>query len=327
MAIQISSNNDTHDRLEAEKAQKRLRAFRVIKIGACAIAGIMIVAAGFGVAGSMGELNRISEQYDAKSQEFDAIKAEAAAYKEAVESGEAGGDDDNTDKVDKSMYSAYEDGARVAELVNQAYKDSGLHLQVDSSEYNALCKNTSGPLWFGADMNPEESPLEWKFLTWYDSINDGTVSKEPYEVLWGCYAQSGNNVYLLRIQYGEYRSVDRSFILTGTYTTTYGAMYEKTGKIEDDSDSEIGQEIGDMAGQLAGEDNNSDQGSQDDGDTSSGGDAGDIDQSDTSSGSDNTSSSGIAPGTPPRRNNNDNSDGGTGGTDFPDQGLDIPELI
>ena len=304
MAIQISSNNDTHDRLEAEKAQKRLRAFRIIKIGACAIAGIMIIAAGFGVAGSMGELNRISEQYDAKSQEFDAIKAEAAVYKEAVESGEAGGDDDNTDKVDKSMYSAYEDGVRVAELVNQAYKDGGLPLLDDSSEYKALCGNTS-PLWFGETMDPEACPLEWKFLTWYDSINDGTVSKEPYEVLWGCYAQSGNNVYLLRIQYGEYRSVDRRFVFTGTYTTTYGAMYEKTGKIEDDGDSEIGQEIGDMAGQLAGEDNNSgngDQGGQGD-DTSS--DSG-ADGSDTGSDSDNTSSSGIAPGTPPRRNNNDN---------------------
>lgn len=326
MAIQISSNNDTHDRLEAEKAQKRLRAFRVIKIGACAIAGIMIIAAGFGVAGSMGELNRISGQYDAKNQEFDALKSEAAAYKEAVESGEAGGDDDDeTDKVDKSMYSAYEDGARVAELVNQAYKDGGLPLLDDSSEYKALCGNTS-PLWFGETMDPEACPLEWKFLTWYDSINDGTVSKEPYEVLWGCYAQSGNNIYLLRIQYGEYRSVDRRFVFTGTYTTTYGAMYEKTGKIEDDSDSEIGQEIGDMAGQLAGEDNNSDnsdQGGQG-GDTDSGDNT---DEGDTGSDSDTTSSSGIAPGTPPRRNNNDNSDGGTGGTDMPSQGLDIPELI
>lgn len=245
MAIRIDTNDDGQKKLRERDEKNRKTALRCAKIALAAIIAGIAVTAAVNAAGIAGKISDVSALYEAAQSEFEGMQAQAAANQADIESKP---DEQEAEKVDRDMYSAKKDGQRVCELLNQAYLEGGLILQEDADELRELT-GSSNPFWFGETLDPAESPLQWEFLTWYDST-DG----HKYKTAWGCYAPDGSGqlTYLLCAKYGNYDGEDGRFAIEGSYVTTFGEMYMSAGRIENDGDSPEASEILDIADQLAG---------------------------------------------------------------------------
>ena len=240
MAIEIDTSSSL-ELIEEQSAEKRHKVFTAIKIILIAIICIIVVAAIINAVIAWGKISDLQTEYTRANDNFTIMKAQAEENQKNIE-GENSNSDEN--KIDKNMYSAKTAGNRVCELLEMAYDAGRFELPEDSEEFYNLVVNADTPIWFGSGLNPSDSPVDWEFLTWYDST-DG----HKYKTVWGCYTPDLN--YLLYIQYANYDGESNQFTLEGNYVTTFGQMYLENGYVESDGGpTDIGSEVEDIADQL-----------------------------------------------------------------------------
>lgn len=257
MAINLNAG-EAHDRLRAQELEDRKLKFKIAKIGIAGLAGLIAVSAvATGIATS-ASITSMQGQYELLQQEYEAVKAEAAQNEIEIKAAEEEAAK-NPDKVDRYMYSAYEAGTRVAELLNTAYKEGGLKLAQDKADWKkylpGLSTEWKDTVWYGETLDPGINAIEWRFLTWYDSTEkDYGAGEYNDNTVWGCYATGKRGTYLLCVRYASYDGEQDCFRFKSNvshgYVSSYGAMYISTGKIEDDGPSRESLEIDDMADQL-----------------------------------------------------------------------------
>lgn len=251
MAVQLDtkSKGKELERMEAEGWSFKFKIIKFVLIGLIAVVAILAIAL------SISKNNDIETQLKANADlrvVYDNMQKQADSNQQLIESGNAEDPnvDNNITKVDKNMYSAQEAGNRVCELMNKNYNKK----LVLAEERNEL-RNFIGLDWviFGEELDPKESPMTWELLTWYDH------TERYYDTVFGCYAPdaAGNPKYLLCLQFATYNGDKNSFSLTNMYYTSFGYMYEQTGKIENNTVSEDFIDIDDMADQLLENNNNS----------------------------------------------------------------------
>lgn len=250
---------DTESRGEILKQEAAIRTKRNFKIAKIGIAAVLLLIAGFNIAGMVGNINKaskVSAQNDELNARLTTMQSEVAAYKASQQSAsqnETATDTDVTvsaNTIDKEMYSAQEAGERVCELQMLNFRNE-LLLESDKQDLMRLIGSVS--LWYGHQMNPDKSPIKWEFLTGYDH------SEYVYDVVWGCYTADGkyNDNYLLCVVFGTYNGESDTFTITGTYRTDFGSMYEVYGDIEvgtSSTENQVGEDVEDMIDDLTGED-------------------------------------------------------------------------
>lgn len=254
MAIQIDTKTRGEE-LKAEKTAKQRVGLKIIIGALIAAIGITVISA---VVMGIDVNNDIVKQQELNAgimAEYEAMQAQANANKEFLEEKAEEDKKNESNKVDKPMYSAQEAGETVCEFLDMAFRDQ-LLLTEDKQQWASLCGKADAN-WYGSSLDPSVSPIKWELLTWYDSIN------KNYEVVWGCYAPDAKGVYkyLLCVRIGTYNGDTNSFSIGTMYKTTFGEMYEKYGRIENTGSSNVSQEVTDMVDQLLSEessiDNNS----------------------------------------------------------------------
>lgn len=258
MALKLDTESQG-EILKRETARKTKNNFKFGTIAVGALFAVLSMVNVGGIISASDEASKIAQMNETSNNQLITMKnilSQCEAQKEA--STEESSEESNTgstlseNTVDKNMYSAQEQGDRVAQLQMANYKNE-LLLDADKQELTRLVGDIS--VWYGAKMDAKQSPIEWVFLTDYDH------TEKAYDVIWGCYTETGKykTRYLLCLVFGTYDGAEDDFTITGKYYTDFGAMYEAYGEIESaslntDDEDRTGQDVQDMIDQLSGED-------------------------------------------------------------------------
>ncbi len=252
MALKLDISEDRKKEQIAVQ-EERNRNFKI----AWAVIGMLILGiVGYTVFSCVSTNKKIAsanEEYAAAQQEY----VNVLSKKSAMDSEGALADPDNpatepgqvTQEI--QMHSAKKSGDRVAEIQTEyAMRGDGYLTSELKTELQVLSNDTT--MWYGDKLNPETSPIVWKFLTEYDTTN------LSYNVAWGCYTEDES--YLLMLVTGVYESATDSFKIKSKYTTIFGDMYIRFGSIESDQyyTDENGNVYAETVDDLADELSNSD---------------------------------------------------------------------
>lgn len=223
MAMELKT--ETTEKIKDQQAKERNLLFRILKI---AVAVFTVLYAGYQLYSGFTAYQAAMAaevRYGEVAREFEALKAEAAAWHEENDSKPDATTEDGTNIEYKEMYSAINAGNEVAALQNLYYQEKEMRA-ADRSRLNELTYSTEA--WIGSGWDPARTPIRWEFVTWYDA------TERAYDVCWQCWHEApSGTMYLIAMKFASFDGETQSFRMSQeTYQTDFARMLEVTGAVE-----------------------------------------------------------------------------------------------